>query len=126
MPEMSCPSPVTFARCVGFEQVRASRAASEWSTSLEAQREKWPCSRCTQRLRPTTSLAPGRRRSVVPSQSQPLTKTGLAAYDVRRKLAEALLQSVREMQAGQVQAARRALLAIASTNPKAVLAVAGR
>jgi len=62
----------------------------------------------------------------VPSRSQPLTKTGLAAYDVRRKLAEALLQSVREMQAGQVQAARRALLAIASTNPKAVLAVAGR
>jgi len=104
----------------------------------------------------------------VPSKSRPLNKTELAAYEAKRNLAEELLQSVREMKAGQVHVASspviearkktglsqsqfaalmgvsvrtlqgweqgrkqpsgaaRTLLAIASTNPKAVLAVAGR
>ena len=104
----------------------------------------------------------------MPSKSKPLTKTELAAYEAKRNLAEELLQSVREMKAGQVHVvsspviearrktglsqsqfaalmgvsvrtlqgweqgrkqpsgAARTLLAIASTNPKAVLAVAGR
>jgi len=38
----------------------------------------------------------------VPSKSKPLTKTELAAYEAKRNLAEELLQSVREMKAGQV------------------------
>ena len=104
----------------------------------------------------------------MPLKNKPLTKAELAAYEAKRDLAEELLQSVREMKAGQVQVvsspviearrktglsqsqfavlmgvsvrtlqgweqgrkqpsgAARTLLAIASTNPKAVLAVAGR
>ena len=104
----------------------------------------------------------------MPSKSNPLTKAELAAYEAKRDLAAELLQSVREMKAGQVHVvsspvlearkkaglsqsqfatllgvslrtlqgweqgrkqpsgAARTLLAIASTNPKAVLAVAGK
>ncbi len=104
----------------------------------------------------------------MPSKSKRLTKTNLAAYEAKRDLAADLLQSVREMKAGQVQVvsspviearrktglsqsqfaallgvsvrtlqgweqgrkqpsgAARTLLAIASTNPKAVLAVASK
>ncbi len=100
------------------------------------------------------------------SKNKPLTKVQIAAYEAKRDLAAELLQSVREMKAGQVQAvlspvvearkktglsqsqfavllgvsvrtlqgweqgrkqpsgAARTLLAIASTDPKAVLAVA--
>ena len=101
-------------------------------------------------------------------KNKSLAKAELAAYEAKRDLAEDLLQSIREMKAGQVQVvsspviearrktglsqsqfaalmgvsvrtlqgweqgrkqpsgAARTLLAIASTNPKAVLAVAGR
>jgi putative transcriptional regulator len=104
----------------------------------------------------------------VSSKSKPLGKAELAAYEARRDLAAELLQSVREMKAGQVHVvsspaiearrktglsqaqfaaligvsvrtlqgweqgrkqpsgAARTLLAIASTNPKAILAVAGK
>ncbi|KNZ33777.1 MAG: transcriptional regulator [Methylibium sp. NZG] len=104
----------------------------------------------------------------MPLKNRPLTKAELAAYEAKRDLAAELLQSVREMKAGQVQVvsspviearkktglsqsqfavlmgvsvrtlqgweqgrkqpsgAARTLLAIASTNPKAVLAVAGK
>ena len=104
----------------------------------------------------------------MPSKTKPLSKTELAAFEAKRDLAAELLQSVREMKAGQVSivsspviearkktglsqsqfavllgvsvrtlqgweqgrkqpsGAARTLLAIASTNPKAVLAVAGR
>lgn len=102
------------------------------------------------------------------SKNKPLNDTDLAAYEATRDLAAELLQSVREMKAGQVQVitspviearkrtglsqsqfaallgvsvrtlqgweqgrkqpsgAARTLLAIASTNPKALLAVAGK
>lgn len=102
------------------------------------------------------------------SKSKPLARRELAAHEAERDLAVELLQSVREMKAGQVQVvtspaiearrktglsqsqfaaligvsvrtlqgweqgrkqpsgAARTLLAIASTNPKAVLAVAGK
>ena len=102
----------------------------------------------------------------MPSKTKPLDVTQLNAYEATRDLAAELLQSVREMQAGQVQVvlspvtdarkktglsqsqfaallgvsvrtlqgweqgrkqpsgAARTLLAIASTNPKALLAVA--
>lgn len=102
------------------------------------------------------------------SKNKPLAKSELAAYEAKRELAADLLQSIREMKAGQVHVvsspaiearrktglsqaqfaafigvsvrtlqgweqgrkqptgAARTLLAIASTNPKAVLAVAGR
>jgi putative transcriptional regulator len=104
----------------------------------------------------------------VPSKSKPLSAKELAAYEAKRDLAAELLQSVREMKAGQISVvsspviearkktglsqsefaalmgvsvrtlqgweqgrkqpsgAARTLLAIASTNPKAVLAVAGQ
>ncbi len=104
----------------------------------------------------------------MPSKSKPLTKAELAAYEAKRDLAAELLQSVKEMKAGQVHVvswpviearqktglsqsqfaallgvsvrtlqgweqgrkqpsgAARTLLAIASINPKALLAVAGR
>lgn len=104
----------------------------------------------------------------MPSKNRPLTKTELTAYEAKRDLAAEILQSVREMKAGQVHVvsspviearkktglsqsqfaalmgvsvrtlqgweqgrkqpsgAARTLLAIASTNPKAVLAVAGK
>lgn len=104
----------------------------------------------------------------MPSKSKPLSKAELAAYEAKRDLAAELLQSVREMKAGQVHVvsspviearkkaglsqsqfatllgvslrtlqgweqgrkqpsgAAHTLLAIASTNPKAVLAVAGK
>jgi putative transcriptional regulator len=104
----------------------------------------------------------------VPSKSKPLSKAKLAAFETKRDLAAELLQSVREMKAGQVavvsspviearkstglsqsqfaallgvsvrtlqgweqgrkqpSGAARTLLAIASTNPKAVLAVASK
>jgi putative transcriptional regulator len=104
----------------------------------------------------------------VPSKSKPLTKAELAAYEATRDLAAELLQSLKEMKAGQVHVvsspviearqktglsqsqfaallgvsvrtlqgweqgrkqpsgAARTLLAIASINPKALLAVAGR
>ena len=100
------------------------------------------------------------------SKSKPLTDAELTAYEAKRDLAAELLQSVREMKAGQVRVisspviearnktglsqsqfaalmgvsvrtlqgweqgrkqpsgAARTLLAIASTNPKALLAVA--
>lgn len=102
----------------------------------------------------------------MPSKSKPLTDAELTAYEAKRDLAAELLQSVREMRAGQVRVisspviearnktglsqsqfaalmgvsvrtlqgweqgrkqpsgAARTLLAIASTNPKALLAVA--
>ncbi|RTL20856.1 MAG: helix-turn-helix domain-containing protein [Burkholderiales bacterium] len=102
----------------------------------------------------------------MPSKSKPLTDAELTAYEAKRDLAAELLQSVREMKAGQVRVisspviearnktglsqsqfaalmgvsvrtlqgweqgrkqpsgAARTLLAIASTNPKALLAVA--
>lgn len=101
----------------------------------------------------------------MPSKSKPLTDAELTAYEAKRDLAAELLQSVREMKAGQVRVisspviearnktglsqsqfaalmgvsvrtlqgweqgrkqpsgAARTLLAIASTNPKALLAV---
>jgi putative transcriptional regulator len=104
----------------------------------------------------------------VPSNSKPLTKSELVAYEATRDLGAELLQSVLQMKAGQVQivsspviearkktglsqsqfaallgvsvrtlqgweqgrkqpsGAARTLLAIASTNPKALLAVAGK
>lgn len=104
----------------------------------------------------------------MPSKSRPLNKAELAAYEASRDLAAELLQSVREMKAGQFRVvsspviearkktglsqsqfaallgvsvrtlqgweqgrkqpsgAARTLLAIASTNPKALLAVASR
>jgi putative transcriptional regulator len=104
----------------------------------------------------------------VPSKSKPLSKAKLAAYEAKRDLAAELLQSVREMKAGQTRVvsspviearqktglsqsqfaallgvsvrtlqgweqgrkqpsgAARTLLAIASVNPKAVLAVASK
>ncbi len=104
----------------------------------------------------------------MPSKTKPLSKAKLAVYEAQRDLAAELLQSVREMKAGQVQVvtssviearkktglsqsqfaaligvsvrtlqgweqgrkqpsgAARTLLAIASTNPQAVLAVMGK
>ena len=104
----------------------------------------------------------------MPLKSKPLTKSELAAYEAKRDIATELLESVRQMKAGQVHVvsspviearkatglsqsqfavllgvsvrtlqgweqgrkqpsgAARTLLAIASTNPKAVLAVAGK
>lgn len=104
----------------------------------------------------------------MPLKNKPLTKAELEAYEAKRDLAAELLQSVREMKAGQVSVvmspaiearkktglsqaqfaallgvsvrtlqgweqgrkqpsgAARTLLAIASTNPKAVLAVAAK
>ena len=104
----------------------------------------------------------------MPSKSKRLTKAQIAAFEAKRDLAAELLQSVREMKAGQVavvsspviearrstglsqsqfaallgvsvrtlqgweqgrkqpSGAARTLLAIASTNPKAVLAVASK
>ncbi len=104
----------------------------------------------------------------MPSKTKKLTPSELADYEAQRDLAAELLQSVREMKAGQVNVvsspviearkktglsqsqfaaligvsvrtlqgweqgrkqpsgAARTLLAIASTNPKAVLAVAGK
>jgi putative transcriptional regulator len=104
----------------------------------------------------------------VPSKSKPLSDSELAKYEATRDLAAELLQSVREMKAGQVQVvsspviearnktglsqsqfaalmgvsvrtlqgweqgrkqpsgAARTLLAIASTNPKALLAVVSK
>lgn len=104
----------------------------------------------------------------MPSKSKPLTNAELTTYEAKRDLAAELLQSVREMKAGQVHVvsspviearkktglsqsqfavlmgvsvrtlqgweqgrkqpsgAARTLLAIASTNPKAVLAVAAK
>ncbi len=104
----------------------------------------------------------------MPSKSKPLSKAKLAAYEAKRDRAAELLQSVREMKAGQTRVvsspviearqktglsqsqfaallgvsvrtlqgweqgrkqpsgAARTLLAIASVNPKAVLAVASK
>ena len=104
----------------------------------------------------------------MPSKSKPLNKSELAAYEGKRDLASELLESVRQMKAGQVQVAyspviearqktglsqsqfaallgvsvrtlqgweqgrkqpsgaARTLLAIASVNPKALLAVANK
>lgn len=104
----------------------------------------------------------------MPSKSKPLSKAQIAAYESQRDLAAELLQSVREMKAGQTRVvtspviearqktglsqsqfaallgvsvrtlqgweqgrkqpsgAARTLLAIASVNPKAVLAVASK
>lgn len=104
----------------------------------------------------------------MPSKNKRMTKAELEAYEAKRDLAADLLQSVKEMKAGQVHivsspviearqktglsqsqfaallgvsvrtlqgweqgrkqpsGAARTLLAIASSNPKALLAVAGR
>lgn len=104
----------------------------------------------------------------MPLKTEPLSKAGVAAYESTRDLAAELLESVRQMKAGQTRVvsspaidarektglsqsqfatlmgvsvrtlqgweqgrkqpsgAARTLLAIASTNPKAVLAVAGK
>ena len=104
----------------------------------------------------------------MPSKTKPLTSAEIDAYEAKRDLAAEILQSIREMKAGQVHVvfspvtearkktglsqsqfaalmgvsvrtlqgweqgrkqpsgAARTLLAIASTNPQAVLAVAGR
>ena len=43
----------------------------------------------------------------MPSKSKPLTKAKLAAFEAKRDLAAELLQSVREMKAGQVRWCRR-------------------
>ncbi|MCE9660694.1 MAG: helix-turn-helix domain-containing protein [Burkholderiales bacterium] len=120
------------------------------------------------RPRQTTSLVQSSRRFAVPSKTKPLSKAELASFEAKRDLAAELLQSVREMKAGQVSVvsspviearkktglsqsqfavllgvsvrtlqgweqgrkqpsgAARTLLAIASTNPRAVLAVASK
>ena len=104
----------------------------------------------------------------MPSNSKRLTRAELASYEAKRDLAADLLQSVRQMKAGEVQVvtspviearrktglsqsqfaallgvsvrtlqgweqgrkqpsgAARTLLAIATANPKALIAVAGR
>lgn len=104
----------------------------------------------------------------MPSKNKPLSDAQIAAYEAKRDLADELLQSVKQMKAGQVHVvsspviearqktglsqsqfaalmgvsvrtlqgweqgrkqpsgAARTLLAIASTNPKALLAVANR
>jgi putative transcriptional regulator len=104
----------------------------------------------------------------VPSNSKRLTRAELASYEAKRDLAADLLQSVRQMKAGEVQVvtspiiaarrktglsqsqfaallgvsvrtlqgweqgrkqpsgAARTLLAIATANPKALIAVAGK
>lgn len=104
----------------------------------------------------------------MPSKNRPLTKAQLAASEAKRDLAGELLESIRQMRAGQTHVvtspvaearrqtglsqsqfatlmgvsvrtlqgweqgrkqpsgAARTLLAIASTNPKAVLAVANK
>lgn len=104
----------------------------------------------------------------MPSKSKPLSKAELSAYEAKRDLAAELLQSVREMKAGnlhvvstpviearrktglsqsqfaalmgvsvrtlqgweqgrkQPSGAARTLLAIASMNPRALVAVAGK
>jgi len=67
----------------------------------------------------------------VPSKARPLSKIDLAAFEARRHLAAELLQSVRTLQGWeqgrkQPSGAARTLPAIASTNPKAVLAVASK
>ena len=104
----------------------------------------------------------------MPSKNKPLTDAEIVAYEAKRDLADELLQSVKQMKAGQVHVvsspviearqktglsqsqfaalmgvsvrtlqgweqgrkqpsgAARTLLAIASTNPKALLAVANR
>jgi putative transcriptional regulator len=104
----------------------------------------------------------------VPSKSKPLTEAELAGFEAKRDLAAELLQSVREMKAGEVEVvsspviearrktglsqsqfaallgvsvrtlqgweqgrkqpsgAARTLLAIARTNPRAILAVASK
>jgi putative transcriptional regulator len=104
----------------------------------------------------------------VPSKTKPLSKAELSAYEAKRDLAAELLQSVREMKAGnlhvvsspviearrktglsqsqfaalmgvsvrtlqgweqgrkQPSGAARTLLAIASTNPRALVAVASK
>lgn len=104
----------------------------------------------------------------MPSKTKPLTPAELDAYEAQRDLAADILESIRQMKAGQVKTvvspvtearkatglsqsqfavlmgvsvrtlqgweqgrkqpsgAARTLLAIASTNPAAVLAVAGR
>lgn len=104
----------------------------------------------------------------MPSKSKPLTKAQLAATEAKRDLAAELLESIRQMRAGQTRVvtspaaearmrtglsqsqfaalmgvsvrtlqgweqgrkqpsgAARTLLAIACTNPKAVLAVASK
>jgi putative transcriptional regulator len=38
----------------------------------------------------------------MPPKNKPLTKSELAAYDSKRDLATELLQSIREMKAGQI------------------------
>jgi putative transcriptional regulator len=43
------------------------------------------------------------RRSVVPSKAKPLTGAELEAYEAQRDLAAELLQSVREMKAGETE-----------------------
>jgi putative transcriptional regulator len=104
----------------------------------------------------------------VPSNSKRLTRAELASYEAKRDLAADLLQSVRQMKAGEIQVvtspviearrktglsqsqfaallgvsvrtlqgweqgrkqpsgAARTLLAIATANPKALIAVAGK
>jgi putative transcriptional regulator len=104
----------------------------------------------------------------VPSKTKPLTDKALSAYEAQRDLAAELLQSIREMKAGETKViftpaaearaktklsqsqfaellgvsvrtlqgweqgrkqpsgAARTLLTIAQTNPKALLAVAGK
>ena len=41
----------------------------------------------------------------MPSKNKPLTKAQLTAYEAKRDLAAELLQSVRDMKAGQVRVA---------------------
>ena len=158
----------------GIRKVRWSRLGSGKSGGVRViyftrlRKESLSCLRSMPRPRRTILPVQSSRRFAVPSKSKPLSKAELAAFEARRDLAAELLQSVREMKAGQVavvtspviearkqtglsqsqfaallgvsvrtlqgweqgrkqpSGAARTLLAIASTNPKAVLAVASR
>ena len=67
----------------------------------------------------------------MPSKTKPLTEAKLRAYEAKRDLAAELLESVRTLQGWeqgrkQPSGAALTLLAIAHTNPKALLAVVGK
>ena len=53
----------------------------------------------------------------MPSKSKPLSKAELAAYEAKRDLAADLLQSVREMKAGQVRVESSPVIEARNTAP---------